>query len=91
MRKILLIVVGIIFIGCGGSGGDGGSTPLSLSDITLIASQYQVCTDDTDFTVTPYDDPSVVFTTNTSTNDTNISLTSDSNGSILLENCTTND
>ena len=88
---IMMLTLAFVFAACGGGGG-GDSTPAAvvLDDITLTAGGSSVCTDATTFTVTPTDDPDVVFSTNAETGDTNVSVEASSAGSVLIENCTTN-
>ena len=67
-NKIFTIIVMssliTLFTACGGGGG-GSSTTASpaIEDITLAAGASSVCTNATAFTVTPTDDPDVVFST----------------------------
>lgn len=95
MKKNILTTIATIslmslFTACGGGGGSSSSTtPVALADIVLTASQTTTCTNATSFTVTPTDNPITVFSTDTESGDTTVTIEAGSAGSVLIENCTT--
>lgn len=60
----------------------------SLPDVTLKKGEYKICTKVTSFVVEPTDNPSVKFSKDVVGGDINISIASDSTGSITIKNCT---
>ena len=84
-RFITILAFGSMFVACSDGGSSKTNAVIELEDITLIAAESTVCTNATAFTVTPTNDPSVVFSTDTQSGDTTITLES---GSVLVQNCT---
>ena len=87
---MMMFTFASVFVACSGGGGED-STPVAvvLEDITLGAGGSSICTNATSFTVTPTDDPDVVFTTDAESGDTTISVEAGSAGFVLIQNCTT--
>jgi len=82
---IMALALGSIFVACSSSSNN---TVEVIEDITLSAGGTTTCTNVTAFTVTPTNDPDVVFSTDAQSGDTSITVESTSSGSVLLQNCT---
>ena len=83
---ITVLALGSIFVAC--SSGSDSTVVEVIEDITLSAGDSTTCTNVTAFTVTPTDDPDVVFSTDTSSGDTTITIETSSTGTVLIQNCT---
>ena len=88
---MIVLIFTSMFSACGGGGGGSSTTSTTtavLADITLSAGGSSTCTSATSFSVTPTDDPVVVFSTDAVSGDTTITIDSASSGSVLIQNCT---
>jgi len=88
---ILTLFVLLSFNACGGASNDttqnGVSNSTTPNGVALVLNKSVSCTTKTHFSVTPTGDPTVIFSKNTTTGITSVTLTS-TTGSAILNDCT---
>jgi len=86
----MIFLVLLVMTGCSGGSSEDETTNEEVdTSVVLNVGDTLVCSNSTQFTVTPTNDPVIVFTTDTFTGDTSIEVTSESAlSSVLVENCT---
>lgn len=88
-KKITVILLTSLFIGCGGGGNNSDEIQNDPNSDTILKQGESItCSEVTSFSVIPTQEPSIQFSKNTENGEVTISIDKDSKGFVILKQCT---